>query len=195
MVLPVTVKQSPCNIPCASIYFKTPGTPPTLCKSSIKYLPEGFKSARNGVVSLICWKSFKVNSICAAFAIAKKCSTALVEPPNTVTNRTAFSSDLRVTISDGLISFSMRCLSAAPTRAHSAVLLVETAGLELVYGKLIPKASMALAIVFAVYIPPQAPAPGQAFFTTVLNSFSVIVPATFSPQASKAETTSSFLSS
>jgi len=30
-------------------------------------------------------------------------------------------------------------------------------------GNDIPSASMAAAIVFAVYIPPQAPAPGQAF--------------------------------
>jgi len=47
-------------------------------------------------------------------------------------------------------------------------------------------------MVFAVYIPPQAPAPGQAFFIILLNSFSSIFPETFSPQASNAETTSSF---
>ncbi len=83
---------------------------------------------------------------------------------------------------------------AAPTRAHSAVLLLLIAGFDDVYGKLIPNASIAEAIVFAVYIPPQAPAPGHAFLTTFLNSVSLIVPATFSPQASKAETTSSFFS-
>ena len=53
---------------------------------------------------------------------------------------------------------------------------------------------MAEAIVFAVYIPPQAPAPGHAFLIIFLNSFSSILPETFSPQASKAETTSSSLS-
>ena len=57
-----------------------------------------------------------------------------------------------------------------------------------------PHASMAEAIVFAVYIPPQAPAPGHAFLIIFLNSFSSILPETFSPQASKAETTSSSLS-
>ena len=43
-------------------------------------------------------------------------------------------------------------------------------------------------MVFAVYIPPQAPAPGQAFFMIPLKSSSDIVPAIFSPNASKAET-------
>ena len=56
----------------------------------------------------------------------------------------------------------------------------------------IPQASIADAIVLAVYIPPQAPAPGQALCTTALNCFSSIEPATFCPHASKAETTSSF---
>ena len=49
-------------------------------------------------------------------------------------------------------------------------------------------------MVLAVYIPPQAPGPGQAWCITFLNSHSFIFPADFSPQASKAETISSFLS-
>ena len=53
---------------------------------------------------------------------------------------------------------------------------------------------MAEAMVLAVYIPPQAPAPGQALRITFMYSFSSIFPATFSPQASKAETTSNSLS-
>ena len=35
------------------------------------------------------------------------------------------------------------------------------AGIEELYGTLNPRASIALAIVFAVYIPPHAPGPGQ----------------------------------
>ena len=56
-----------------------------------------------------------------------------------------------------------------------------------------PIASIAEDMVLAVYIPPQAPAPGQAFLTIDLNSLSSIFPATFSPHASKAETISRFL--
>ena len=52
-LLPVTVIQLPSNKLFLSINFKTEGIPPTLCKSSIKNLPLGFKSARYGVVSII----------------------------------------------------------------------------------------------------------------------------------------------
>ena len=51
---------------------------------------------------------------------------------------------------------------------------------------------MAEAIVLAVYMPPHAPAPGHAFSTTVWNFSSEMFPATFCPQASKAETISNF---
>jgi hypothetical protein len=37
--------------------------------------------------------------------------------------------------------------------------------MELEYGRDIPRASMAVAIVLAVYMPPQAPGPGHDFCT------------------------------
>jgi len=46
--------------------------------------------------------------------------------------------------------------------------------------------------VFAVYMPPQAPAPGMAFFIISLNSSSEMTPAIFCPSASKAETMFNF---
>ena len=75
----------------------------------------------------------------------------------------AFSKDLRVTISRGLISFSIRIRICFPAAMHSSSLLLLIAGLDELYGNDIPKASIAEAIVFAVYIPPQAPAPGIDF--------------------------------
>lgn len=50
-------------------------------------------------------------------------------------------------------------------------------------GSDIPIASIADAIVFAVYMPPHAPAPGHAFRMTSLRSPSSIVPLTASPYA------------
>jgi hypothetical protein len=47
-------------------------------------------------------------------------------------------------------------------------------------------------MVLAVYIPPQAPAEGQAFLITCLKSSGVMVPADFFPKASKAETMFNF---
>ena len=71
---------------------------------------------------------------------------------------------------------------------HRGVPLIEEEN-----GNDIPNASIAEAIVFAVYIPPQAPDPGQDFFIISLYSLLSIVPVTFSPHASNAETISNFL--
>ena len=51
---------------------------------------------------------------------------------------------------------------------------------------------MAEAMVLAVYIPPQAPAPGQEFLTTPKKSSSEICPVYFFPNASNAETIFNF---
>ena len=49
------------------------------------------------------------------------------------------------------------------------------------YGTAITSASIALAIVFAVYMPPHAPGPGHALRTTLSRSSSEALPATYSP--------------
>jgi hypothetical protein len=194
MVFPVTVKQSPCNNPCSKRYFITAGTPPIAKTSSIKYLPLGFKSANTGVLALTLVTSSKVKSILAVLAIANKCKTAFVEPPNTTTTVKAFSKAFLDNMSDGFMFFSNSTFKYSPAFKHSSFLSSLNAGFEELYGKLKPSASIADDIVFAVYIPPHAPAPGQAFFTTPLKSSSDIVPAYFSPNASKAETIFNVLS-
>ena len=118
----------------------------------------------------------------------------MVEPPRTAISRRAFSNDFFVTISKGFKSCSINPRKALPTDLQSSIFSILTAGLDELYGNPIPNASIAEAIVLAVYIPPHAPAPGQAFLITFLYSLSSIFPATFSPQASKAETTSNSLS-
>ena len=49
-----------------------------------------------------------------------------------------------------------------------------------------PSASAALAIVLAVYIPPQAPSPGQMAFSISVTCSRVMRPRTHAPTASKA---------
>jgi hypothetical protein len=44
--------------------------------------------------------------------------------------------------------------------------------------------SITIAIVLAVYWPPQAPAPGQAAFSIAVSSSSLILPAELAPIAS-----------
>ena len=82
---------------------------------------------------------------------------------------------------------------AAPTSINSCCFSLLKAGAEDEKGKLIPIASIADDNVFAVYIPPQAPAPGQEFLMIPLYSSSFILPSFFSPNASKAEMIFNFL--
>ena len=78
----------------------------------------------------------------------------------------AFSKASRVMIWRGVRSCSNSARIARPTRSVSPRLAVPVAGMDELKGRLMPIASMALAMVLAVYMPPQAPGPGQAFLTT-----------------------------
>ena len=115
--------------------------------------------------SLTAWKSSIVSGTPTERAIAIRCSTALVEPPSTITTTIAFSKAARVMMSRGLRSSSSRLRIAAPARRHSSSFAGSSAGVDELYGSDMPSASIADAIVFAVYMPPHAPAPGQAWRT------------------------------
>ena len=130
----------------------------------------------------------------ADLAIAKKCKTALVDPPKAITNEIAFSMDFFEIISSGLISFKINFSMDFPTSFDKLSLFELFAGMEEENGSDIPNASIAEAIVLAVYIPPHAPEPGQDFLIICLYSISFILPETLPPHASNAETISSFLS-
>ena len=164
--------------PFAMRYFNTAGVPPTLCTSSMTYFPLGFKSAINGVLSLTAWKSSKVKVIPHACAIAIKCNTAFVLPPRAITMVIAFSKAALVMISLGFKSIFNKCLIAFPAKKHSSIFNGSSAGIVLEYGNVIPEASIADAMVFAVYIPPHAPAPGHEFLTISFLSSSVIASVT-----------------
>ena len=140
-----------------------------------------------GVSVEIRLKSSRVRSTPAARAIAIRCSVALVEPPVTITRRTAFSKAARVITSRGLMSRAMQVASASAARRHSSTFsgwsppspplaAGSHAGMDEEYGTAIPRASMAEAIVLAVYMPPHAPGPGHALFTMSCRSSSPILP-------------------
>ena len=92
--------------------------PPAACRSVATYLPEGFRSHSTGTRRRIVSKSSIVQGMPAECAIARKCSTALVEPPTAMIRLTAFSIDLRVMMSDGSRLF---LIASTSTRAASAV--------------------------------------------------------------------------
>ena len=78
----------------------------------------------------------------------------------------AFSKAFFVIISDGFISFSTKFITALPASMQSFFLSLEIASWLLLPGKLMPSASIADAIVLAVYIPPQDPGPLTETFST-----------------------------
>ena len=64
----------------------------------------------------------------------------------------------------GFKSNLIRFFIAFPILLTSLIFSFDTAGVDELFGKEKPITSIAEAIVLAVYIPPQAPAPGHAFF-------------------------------
>jgi hypothetical protein len=105
------------------------------------------------------------------WAIAIRCKTALVDPPkiivktctighygtirmfeNTIMPTIAFSKAERVIIPRGRIFFSRRLRITGPTESHSSYFSLDSAGKDDEPGNDMPKASIALAMVFAVYI-------------------------------------------
>jgi hypothetical protein len=82
--------------------------------------------------------------------------------PRTMVKTKAFSKDSLVSKFRGRISFSMQILIASAAFSHSLILAGDVAGLDEDPGRHSPMASIAVLIVFAVYIPPHAPAPGHA---------------------------------
>ena len=124
------------------------------------------------------------------WAMASRCSTALVEPPRAMTTLMAFSKAGRVMMSEGLMSLAMRFATAAPARSQSPSLAWEIASWAELLGRLMPSASMAEAMVLAVYMPPQEPGPGMAVSSICFSSISETLPAAWPPTASNTETTS-----
>mmetsp|Transcript_100366 Transcript_100366/g.323943 ORF Transcript_100366/g.323943 Transcript_100366/m.323943 type:complete len:218 (+) Transcript_100366:671-1324(+) len=129
-VWPVQVRQSPCNQPSFSRYFMTTGVPPILWTSSMRYLPLGFRSAMSAVFAPKCWKSSITSSMPAVAAIARRCSTALVEPPSAFTTTMALSKDFLVRMSSGFRSRSRSMRMASAARWHSWRFSGEVAGAE-----------------------------------------------------------------
>ena len=83
--------------------------------------------------------------------------------------------------------------TAAPAPRQSFFLAGLIAAWALLPGRLIPIASMALAMVLAVYMPPQEPAPGMAHAVISSSPLSLNLLFACTPTASNTETMSSFL--
>ena len=128
-----------------------------------------------------------VRSTSASWAIASRCSTALVEPPSAITTRIAFRNASRVMMSRGLRPRRRQAITACPAAIRSCSLRGSTAGIEELPGSAMPSASTAEDMVLAVYMPPHAPWQGMAARSMPARSASSIRPALKAPTASNAE--------
>ena len=144
--------------------------------SDIMYWPLGRRSASTGTRLPISVKSSSESSTPMVLAMASRCSTALVDPPRAMTTVMAFSNASRVMMSEGLMSFAISSCTAAPAARQSSSLVLETAFCAELSGRLSPSASMAEAMVLAVYMPPQEPGPGIAVSSICFTSISDLSP-------------------
>ncbi len=120
----------------------------------------------------------------ASRAIASRCSTAFVEPPDAQTAMIAFSTASRVMMSRGLTLRRSTSIAARPTSNAASSLRGSMPGIALASANDMPRNSITIDIVFAVYCPPQAPAPGQAAISSVVSCSAVILPAAKAPTPS-----------
>src|SRR6266699_1503333 len=101
------------------------GTPPARWRSTVTNRPDGFKSHSTGTRARMAPKSSSVSGTFAAWAMASRCSTALVEPPMAMVTAMAFSNALRVRICRGR---SPRAIASTSTVADRAALPLQQLG-------------------------------------------------------------------
>ena len=124
-----------------------------------------------------------------SLAMASRCRTAFVDPPDAVAAATAFRKAGLVRMSRGRLPAERTSMTSAPTSRAASRLAGSVAGIELTPSGDRPMASITMAIVLAVYCPPHAPAPGQAARSSSSRSPRSIRPAETAPTASNTSPT------
>ena len=109
-----------------------------------------------------------------------------MEPPSAMTTAMAFSNASLVRIWRAVIPLESRFTTASPDLRANPSRRRSVAGGAALPGSDMPSASAAAAMVFAVYMPPQAPSPGQMARSMVSTSSRDISPRAHAPTASKA---------
>ena len=139
-----------------------------------------------GTLAPIRLKSASSSGTSASLAMASRCRTALVLPPKAMTTAMAFSNASRVRICRAVMPFSSMATTASPERLAKPSRRRSTAGGAALPSRLRPSASPTLAMVLAVYIPPQAPSPGQIARSMASTSSRLMSPRAQAPTASNA---------
>jgi hypothetical protein len=172
-------------LPAAAMRWVTRRVPPAANRCEARKRPPGFRSQMTGASTQAWWQSSTPNSTPASMAMAVRCMTALVEPPEAETATAAFRRLARVMYLRAVSPAKTRSTISRPQRSPSAALPGSTAGTSLAPIGDRPMTDRAMAMVLAVNWPPQAPAPGQTAVSTAFRPASSRAPAAWAPMASK----------
>ena len=145
--------------------------------SDIKYRPLGFRSASTGTRLPMRVKSSSVELHAARLRHGEQVQHRVGRAAERDVTVIAFSNASCVRMSHGLMPALDQAAPRPRRRCEASLRLVrDDRLLRRAVGRLMPSASMAQAMVFAVYMPPQQPGPGIAVLSTSCSSLSVIVP-------------------
>gem|GEM_PF-5409936 len=171
-------------LPASARRWATRRVPPAAYRCEARKRPPGFRSQMTGASTQAWWQSSTPKSTPASAAMAVRCMTALVDPPEAETATAAFFRLALVMYLRAVSPAKTRSTIRRPQRSPSAPLAGSTAGTSLAPIGEIPIIDRAMAMVLAVNWPPQAPAPGQTALSTAFRPASSREPAAWAPMAS-----------
>jgi hypothetical protein len=160
-VLPVTFVVLPSSQPPSIIRFASRRDPPAACMSTAVNLPDGLRSASTGTPRLSRSKSSRTSGTPASWAMASRCSTALVEPPVAATDRIALANACGVSNVRGRRFAATTSSASAPMASAWSGRSCAVAGVELDPIGARPRELERRAMVLAVNWPPRTRAPGR----------------------------------
>ncbi|CAL1692820.1 hypothetical protein MMB232_03002 [Brevundimonas subvibrioides] len=156
-------------LPAAASRWATSRVPPAAYRCDARNRPPGFRSQITGASTQASWQSSMPKSMPASVAMAVRCMTALVDPPEAEQAMAAFFRLARVMYLRAVSPANTRSTISRPHRSPSDALAGSTAGTSLAPIGDSPIIDSAMAMVLAVNWPPQAPAPGQAALSTIFS--------------------------
>ena len=137
-------------LPASARRWATRRVPPAANRCEARKRPPGFRSQMTGASTQAWWQSSMPKSTPASAAMAVRCMTALVEPPEAETATAAFFRLALVMYLRAVSPAKTRSTIRRPQRSPSAPLPGSTAGTSLAPMGLMPIIDRAMAMVLAV---------------------------------------------
>jgi hypothetical protein len=158
----------------------TAGRPPASKNSSIRKRPDGLRSTRVGMSRPSRSQSSRSKGTPSRPASARRCTTALVEPPMAPLTLTPFSKASRVRICEMVMPCFTSSTMRMPACSDSTARRLSTAGIEPFIGRPMPMASASEAMVEAVPMVMHEPAERLIAASAASSSALEILPVRYS---------------